>query len=52
MVFFAAQKAHFTTGDIAPKTLVPEGSGDANDRAAWTALARALFNLDEAVTRS
>ena len=50
--FFAAQKARFTTGDLDPKTLAPEGPGDPADRAAWTALARALFNLDEAVTRS
>ena len=27
------------------------GEGDVVDRAAWTALARALFNLDEMITK-
>ncbi len=44
--FFTAQKARFTTGELDPKTLAPEGSGDPADRA------HAIFNLDEAVTRS
>jgi len=50
--FFAAQRARFTTGELDPKPLAPEGPGDPAARAAWTARARALFNLDEAVTRS
>jgi hypothetical protein len=50
--FFETQKSRFTGGEIDPKTLAGQGPGDVADRAAWTALARALFNLDEAVTRS
>ena len=50
--FFEAQKARFTTGELNAKALAGEGPGDPADRAAWTALARALLNLDEAVTRS
>ena len=50
--FFTTQKARFTTGELDAKALAPDAPGDANERAAWTTLARALFNLDEAVTRS
>jgi Protein of unknown function (DUF1553)/Protein of unknown function (DUF1549)/Planctomycete cytochrome C len=49
--FFAAQQTRFATAEAEAKKLAPEGPGPAADRAAWTALARALFNLDEAVTR-
>ena len=31
--------------------LTGPGSGDVNERAAWTALARVLFNLDEAIMK-
>ncbi len=50
--FFTTQKARFTTGELDARALAPDAPGDANERAAWTALARALFNLDEAITRS
>ncbi|MCE9609841.1 MAG: PSD1 and planctomycete cytochrome C domain-containing protein [Chthoniobacter sp.] len=50
--FFAAQQARFAASEPEAKKLAPEGPGPAADRAAWTALARTLFNLDEAVTRS
>ncbi len=50
--FFTAQKARFTSGELDAKALAIEAPGDVNERAAWTALARALFNLDEAITRS
>jgi len=50
--FFAAQQARFAASETEAKKLAPEGPGPTADRAAWTALARALFNLDEAVTRS
>ena len=49
--FFTAQKTRFTTAEAEAKKLAPDGPAAA-DRAAWTALARALFNLDEAITRS
>ena len=50
--FFATQHARFATAETEAKKLAPDGPGDAAERAAWTALARALFNLDEAITRS
>ena len=47
--FLAAQRKRFTAGELDAKAL---GGTDANaERAAWTALARALLNLDETVTK-
>jgi hypothetical protein len=50
--FYATQKARFANGELDAKALAGEGAGDVNECAAWTALARALWNLDEAVTKS
>ena len=50
--FFNAQKERFIKGDINARALAGDGAGDVNERAAWTALARALWNFDEAITRS
>ncbi len=50
--FWAAQKERFINGELDAKALAGEGPGEMNERAAWTALARALLNLDEAITRS
>ncbi|MEP6672591.1 MAG: PSD1 and planctomycete cytochrome C domain-containing protein [Chthoniobacter sp.] len=50
--FFTTQKERFTKGELNAKELAGEGAGDVNECAAWTALARALWNLDEAITRS
>jgi hypothetical protein len=49
--FFAVQKRRFAEGKLNPAALAGLGAGDAGERAAWTALARALLNLDEAVTK-
>ncbi len=49
--FFAAQKARFVSNELDAKAVAGEAPGDANERAAWTALARAIFNLDESVTK-
>ena len=49
--FFTTQKARFISKELDAQAIAGEGSGDANERAAWTALARAMFNLDEAVTK-
>jgi hypothetical protein len=46
-----AQKRRFAEGTLIPTGFAGPGEGDAAERAAWTALARALFNLDEAVTK-
>ena len=50
--FFATQKARFISKELDAKAIAGEAPGDVNERAAWTALARAVFNLDEAVTKS
>jgi hypothetical protein len=50
--FLQTQKQRFEAKELDAKAIAGDGPGDANERAAWTALARALFNLDEAVTRS
>jgi len=49
--FVSAQKERFTNGELDARALAGDGLGDVNDRAAWTALARAILNLDEAITR-
>jgi hypothetical protein len=50
--FFYAQRARYDRGDIDATTFAGKDSGDPHEAAAWTALARALLNLDEAITRS
>jgi len=50
--FFTRQRQRFAAGEFDPVKLAGTASGDAAERAAWTALARALLNLDEVVTRS
>ncbi|MEK0446050.1 MAG: hypothetical protein RLZZ399_1371 [Verrucomicrobiota bacterium] len=50
--FFERQKQRAESRELDAAALAGEGQGDLNERAAWTALARALFNLDEAVTKS
>jgi hypothetical protein len=50
--FYNAQKERFRSGELDAKALAGDGSGDVNERAAWTALVRALWNFDEAITRS
>ncbi len=49
--FFEAQRARFASGELKAATFAGPGDGDATDRAAWTALARALLNLDEFVAK-
>ncbi|MDB6041104.1 MAG: Planctomycete cytochrome [Verrucomicrobiales bacterium] len=49
--FFAAQKSRFSAGGLDAKTVAGEGEGALEDRAAWTALARGLLNLDEMITK-
>jgi hypothetical protein len=47
--FVSMQRQRFTAGELDPKALA--GPDADPERAAWTALARALFNLDETVTK-
>jgi mono/diheme cytochrome c family protein len=50
--FFEAQRARFAARGIEAAKLAGDGAGVTAERAAWTALIRALFNLDEVVTRN
>jgi len=50
--FLTLQKERFANGELDAKAFAGDGPGDVNERAAWTALARALMNLDEVITRS
>ncbi len=52
LTFLQAQRQRIKDRQIDAATLAGPGEGDAPERAAWTALARALFNLDEALTKS
>ncbi len=49
--YFTAQKARFEQKELDAAKVAGMGEGDANDRAAWTALSRSLLNLDEAITK-
>ncbi len=49
--YFESQKRRFADKQLDPAAVAGPGAGDTAERAAWTALARALFNLDEAVTK-
>jgi hypothetical protein len=49
--FYEAQRCRFERGELDASAVAGPGEGDAVERAAWTALARALLNLDEAITK-
>jgi mono/diheme cytochrome c family protein len=49
--FFATQRARFAAGELKATDFAGKGDSDANTRAAWTALARALLNLDEFIAK-
>jgi len=49
--FFETQRARFASGELKAADFAGKGEGDTNDRAAWTALARALLNLDEMIAK-
>jgi len=50
--FLETQRARFAAGELKAADFAGKGEGDANERAAWTALARALLNLDEMISKS
>jgi acetyl esterase/lipase len=52
VAFVRAQRERLARGELKAAELAPGGSGDAGQRAAWTALARAVLNLDETITRT
>jgi len=49
--FIKQQRERIELGAWNPEALAGNGDGPATERAIWTALARALLNLDESVTR-
>jgi len=50
--FLETQRSRFAAGELKAADFAGKGEGDANERAAWTALARALLNLDEMISKS
>jgi hypothetical protein len=51
-LFYRTQKARFEKKELDAAALAGAGDGDVNERAAWTAAARALLNLDETITKN
>jgi hypothetical protein len=51
VAFHQAQKQRLEKKEINAAIIAGAGEGDVNERAAWTLLARALFNLDEAIVK-
>jgi hypothetical protein len=49
--FYQAQKRRLERRELDAVALAGPGAGDAVERAAWTALARTLLNLDEAIAK-
>jgi hypothetical protein len=50
--FFSKQLERFSRDEKQARDISGDAKAGTPERAAWTALARALFNLDEAITRS
>lgn len=51
LAFVETQKERLQRGELPAEDLAGPGEGNPVERAAWTALARVLLNLDETVTR-
>jgi hypothetical protein len=51
VTFYRGQKQRFLNKELDAGAAAGPGEGDVLERAAWTVVARALLNLDEAVTR-
>lgn len=52
IAFFDEQLARLARKEIDASQIAGPGDGDPDQRAAWTLVARALFNLDESITKS
>ncbi len=50
--FLAAQRMRFASGELDATTIAGQSQADVNETATWTTLARALFGLDETLTRN
>ncbi|HXG11557.1 MAG TPA: DUF1553 domain-containing protein, partial [Gemmataceae bacterium] len=51
VAFYHTQKARFERQELDAAAVAGPGEGDVNERAAWTAAARVLLNLDEMITK-
>ena len=51
LAFYERQRKRLNEGEIEAEKLAGEKTDDAVERAAWTAVARAILNLDEAITK-
>ena len=49
--FLAEQRRRLQAKELDAATIAGEGDGEPMDRALWTTVARALLNLDEAITK-
>jgi hypothetical protein len=49
--FYETQKSRFERKELDAAKIAGPGAGDVNERAAWTALTRILFNLDETIVK-
>lgn len=52
VAFFQTQRQRLATGELKAAELAGANTPNAVDAAAWTAVARVLINLDEAITKS
>ena len=50
--FLKTQRDRLAAKELDPATLAGPGEGDTAERAAWSLVARAILNLDEAVTKN
>jgi hypothetical protein len=49
--FFRSLKLRFERKELDANKIAGAGEGEASERAAWTAMARVILNLDEAITK-
>ena len=51
VAFYDKEKFRLIRGEVDPKKIVGNSDGDSVERATWTLMARALFNLDETIVK-
>lgn len=52
LAFLNTQRERIAAGELNAEVLAGKGEGDARTRAAWTAIARVMLNLDETITKN